>query len=255
MNYSSFGVVILTAFLLGGCYTQFSSLDSFDENRGNTLEASDSTSAGKEGRVDTVVVRDRETCVWERNLLGYPQLRCYKSNYHRDWFYYNRSPWWYRNDPYWYDYNRCPRYYYFDRDCGCCRYYSGSFYPYNRGSSGGSSSTITPGAPPRERSRGVPSGSVTESAPEEQLKKSGETAPVKEEPKSSVTPRTRNRSSGVPGSGVTQIETPAKEAQKKVISDVPQQRVVDDQKGQAPQPAPDNDKPATDVRRRNSRSW
>ncbi|NLG19216.1 MAG: hypothetical protein GX556_17975 [Fibrobacter sp.] len=255
MNYRSFGVVILTAFLLGGCYTQLSSLDSFDETQGNTPEVSDSAAADNDGRVDTVVVRDRETCIWERNLLGYPQLRCYKSNYHRDWFYYTRSPWWYRNDPYWYDYNRCPRYYFYDRDCGCCRYYNGSFYPYNRGSSGGSSTTITPGASPRDRSRGLPSGSATETTPEEQLKKSGETVPVEGNLNKPVAPRTRTRSTGVPGSGATKVEPPAKEPQKKVVSDVPVQRVIDEEKAQAPQPASDTVNSPSKVRRRNSRSW
>ncbi len=76
-------------------------------------------------QVDTIVNRERETCVWVRDIFGQPQLQCYDSYYSRSWLFYNNTPWWYRNDPYWYDYNRCPRYYSYDPSCGCCRYYDG----------------------------------------------------------------------------------------------------------------------------------
>jgi hypothetical protein len=82
-------------------------------------------------KVDTIIQKENEVCVWERDLMGYPQLRCYKTNYPRSWMLYNNTPWWYRNDPFWYDYNRCPRYYYYDPSCGCCKYMPNNT-PYRR---------------------------------------------------------------------------------------------------------------------------
>ena len=125
------GTVFLT-----GCYTQLTTIDRtpppqpkeevewvVDSATGDTVKVV--------RQVDTIQTEDHQTCIWERDLMGYPHLRCYDSFYPRDWFYYNNSPWWYRNDPYWYDYSRCPRYYYYDPSCGCCRY-TADFYHTDR---------------------------------------------------------------------------------------------------------------------------
>jgi hypothetical protein len=157
--------------LFTGCYTQFVMVDKTPPQPAETVEWVVDSATGDTVKVvkqvDTIQVKDQQTCVWERDLMGYPQLRCYDSFYPRDWFWYNNSPWWYRNDPYWYDYDRCPRFYYYDPSCGCCRYTGSSYYdrgghhdnPYSgsketgRTSSGGS--TIYP------RVRGVPDANAT----------------------------------------------------------------------------------------------
>jgi hypothetical protein len=124
-------VVSLTLFL-AGCYTQFvtttkpavpETIKTVVDSTGDTIRVIN--------RTDTVLEQDRETCVWERDLMGYPQLHCYQSNYPRNWFQYSNTPWWYRTDPSWRDFDRCPRYYFYDLDCGCCRY-SGQNYDYSR---------------------------------------------------------------------------------------------------------------------------
>jgi hypothetical protein len=94
-------------FAAAGCYTRFAEFEPVSEK-----------AAG-----DTVPPRDSEVCIWERDLTGYPRLRCYPSSYPRQWYLYNYSPWWYHNRSHWYNAERCPPYYYFDTACGCCRYY------------------------------------------------------------------------------------------------------------------------------------
>lgn len=74
-------------------------------------------------RTDTIKAADKETCIWERDLMGFPYLHCYPSYYPRQWYLYNYSPWWYHNDRHQYNADRCPPYYYYDPNCGCCRYY------------------------------------------------------------------------------------------------------------------------------------
>ncbi len=123
---------ILSIFLFsGGCYTQFASLNnSVPEKITNVVDSTGDTVKVIQ-KTDTILQKEREVCVWERDLLGYPHLRCYKSYYPRDWFVYNNTPWWYRNDPFWGDYDHCPRFYYYDPDCGCCKYYNERFDHFN----------------------------------------------------------------------------------------------------------------------------
>lgn len=119
-----FIVLSFMIFLIPGCYTQFATMEStlpstepttmIDSTTGDTVKVI--------RQVDTIVSRERETCVWVRDMFGHPYLQCYDSYYPRAWFSYSNTPWWYRNDPYWYDYNRCPRYYRYDPSCGRCRY-------------------------------------------------------------------------------------------------------------------------------------
>lgn len=121
-------LIISGAFLLvGGCYTQFGSLNQSTSETGSVPDTSivvDSTGDTVKviHKTDTVLQKEHEICVWERDLLGYPRLNCYKTYYPRNWFIYNNTPWWYRNDAFWDDYGRCPRYHYYDPSCGCCRY-------------------------------------------------------------------------------------------------------------------------------------
>ncbi len=158
-------IVPITAgfLLLTGCYTTLMRVDPAPQPRETVEWVVDSTTGDTVKvikQVDTIVTQDRQTCVWERDLLGYPHLRCYNSYYPHDWFYYNYSPWWYRNDPYWYDYTRCPRYYYYDPSCGRCRYSAdGSYRTRSRGSyyhdEGGTGSGAS-GASYRSRTHGIP---------------------------------------------------------------------------------------------------
>jgi hypothetical protein len=90
-----------------GCYTRFAEFEPV------------SVSAA----ADTIAPQDSEICIWERDLTGYPRLRCYPSYYPRQWYLYNYSPWWYHNSSHLYNSEKCPPYYYYDDNCGCCRYY------------------------------------------------------------------------------------------------------------------------------------
>lgn len=115
MNLNKNLIILSVGLLFAGCYTQFSSFEQIPTNQqyggtpGDTLKNADSSKV----RVDTVVTKDREVCVWERDLMGYPQLRCFESDYYSNsWYDYNYTPWWYRYNPYWSGYDRHRRYYY-----------------------------------------------------------------------------------------------------------------------------------------------
>lgn len=149
--------------LVGGCYTQFGSLNQSAPPESSSVPDTsivvDSTGDTVKvvHKTDTVLQKEHEICVWERDLLGYPRLNCYKTYYPRNWFIYNNTPWWYRNDAFWDDYGSCPRYHYYDPSCGCCRYsndwrdyyYHGKHGHYHGGGtsgggSGGGSSVKSP---------------------------------------------------------------------------------------------------------------
>ncbi len=134
------GLVLLVAglFVITGCYTQFVTNQRISsENVTAVIDSTTGDTVKVINRIDTIVQKEREVCVWERDLMGYPRLRCYKSYYPRDWYVYNNTPWWYNNDPFWGDYDRCPRSYYYDPDCGCCKFgppsrYYGRYNDYYR---------------------------------------------------------------------------------------------------------------------------
>lgn len=123
------GVLIFS----GGCYTQFASLNNSVPEKITKVVDSLGDTVKVIQKTDTILQKEHEVCVWERDLLGYPRLRCYKSYYPRDWFVYSNTPWWYRNDPFWDDYDRCPRFYYYDPECGCCRYSTNRYDHFNHG--------------------------------------------------------------------------------------------------------------------------
>lgn len=157
MNIKTFSLTLFSLVMLSGCYTRFGSFeqpgDHFIAEEVDSLIDSTAPSA----QVDTIIYREKETCIWERDFTGMPRLRCFPSYYHRDWYFYNNSPWWFRNSTHWYDYKRCPRYYNFDPDCGCCRYYQHYTYRRDRhgigGGRGGSRQSSSSGTP--NRSRGI----------------------------------------------------------------------------------------------------
>lgn len=156
-------VALLAAVIFSGCYTRFAQKDQTPppppaEQVEWVVDSATGDTVTVIKQVDTIRVEDNKTCVWERDLMGYPQLRCYDSFYPRDWFWYNNSPWWYRNDPYWHDYNRCPRYYYYDPSCGCCRYSGTSSYNRSRPSRRRDSYQDSD-APPARNGSTVPRGS------------------------------------------------------------------------------------------------
>jgi hypothetical protein len=118
--------------IFAGCYTQFAVVDKAVPETIKTVVDSTGDTVKVIERTDTVLQKDNQVCVWERDLMGYPRLRCYRSFYPQDWFAYNNTPWWYRNDPFWGDFDRCPRYYYYDLDCGCCRYSTNRYDYFDR---------------------------------------------------------------------------------------------------------------------------
>lgn len=160
MNPISSLLFLITAFFLCGCYTKLANFQNpaqMGVAEGiDTLSDSTVTSA----QVDTIIYKEKEVCVWERDFNGFPYLRCFPSYYPRNWFYYSNSPWWFRSSEYWYDYRRCPQYRYFDRGYGHSKYHN--FHPHGsywggghnhggHGGHGGGSGTST-GAPNRSRS-------------------------------------------------------------------------------------------------------
>ena len=145
--------VLFCALLSGGCYTQLMSY------QGEVLAGRDSAGADCGECREVAPASDRrEICVWERDMFGYPDLRCYNTNYSSSWVYFHNTPWWYRDSYGWYDTRGCPPYYYFDRISGICRYYSSSNYPHgNSGSGGGGGGGASLRQPPRPQSRSIPS--------------------------------------------------------------------------------------------------
>lgn len=206
--------ILLTGVLalcVSGCYTQFAMVDRTEpppEEVEWVVDSATGDTVRVIREVDTVETDDGQTCVWERDLMGYPYLRCYDSFYPRDWFYYNYSPWWYRNDPYWYDYRRCPRYYYYDPSCGCCRYTSGDYhygrYHYGSGGSSKKEPTGPSGSSMYPRVRGISdpksAGSTTKSS----------SKIVSPSSKTSAATASESRKSGkivIPASGKTSKKT------------------------------------------------
>jgi hypothetical protein len=123
---SVFRRLCFTAGVLGiltGCYTRFATVEDRSVTPDGLAAAANSTGKASADSLDTLKTADDETCVWERDLMGFPYLHCYKGYYPREWYRNNFSPWWYQTDAHLYDRGRCPAYYYFDKSCGCCRYY------------------------------------------------------------------------------------------------------------------------------------
>ena len=160
-------VIIVAGLLMvmGGCYTQF---QTFDERypaypRESIGETSDSTAAleGSTGEKDTVVIKEREVCNWERTFFGDWELRCYESNYSNYWHRYYNRPWWYHS----YNYDaydcHCPYHVFYHPNCEYCWYHCDRYSHYgygnqiynphiqdNSGSSTGSISTESTGKTP-----------------------------------------------------------------------------------------------------------
>ena len=208
MNIKIFSLTLLAMVMLNGCYTRLGSFDQLGDSY--IVEGADSlidsTSPG--ARVDTIIHREKEICVWERDFTGMPRLRCFPSYYNSDWYFYNNSPWWFRTSSYWYDYKRCPRYYYFDPHCGCCRYYQ--HYPYRRSSGGGkggiggSGGGGSSGRP--DRSRGI-GGSSSVPAPQggATLPKTSGSSVDQKSSNPPPEPDRPNRSRGIGTSGLTPV--------------------------------------------------
>ncbi len=237
-------LLLIGPWCLTGCYTQFGNVLNRQEAAiREQSEERDSTIR----KVDTVRVREREVCYWSRDLLGYPVLRCERSNYSRDWHFYHSSPWWYRNDPFWYDYDRCPRYYYYDPACRCCRYYQYSPTPPPSGGGGGGGRAPS-SRTPRGRSYGIPeAGGSQATSPSGQPKSTApEPAKPTPEPERKAPPRTRSL-----GVAPTSESVPPQ-----APSSLPKEAATVENTSAPPQSADSvtTPKPAT-TPRRNPRSW
>jgi hypothetical protein len=117
------GIIAACCMAFAGCYTQFATLDTYtgsNDNRAVTSEDSTTDTIQQAQSKDTVVVKEREICYWQRDFFGNRHLRCYTSYYDADWYDYYNQPWWYGS---------YSSYYRPDCLCNCSRsYYSG--YPY-----------------------------------------------------------------------------------------------------------------------------
>lgn len=111
-------IAALTLFA-AGCYTQLATVDRMGVGtRGGAV--ADSGAAPPE----TVTVKEREVCYWERDLLGRPRLRCYESYYEDEWQFFHDYPWWYRDYTHYYDYDcHCPYHVRYHPTCRYCWYY------------------------------------------------------------------------------------------------------------------------------------
>jgi hypothetical protein len=88
--------------------------------------------------VRTVIVepRDREYCIWTRDFLGYPELRCFPSYAEYQYYLSYSVPWWIRDRMYSYPYYGYPPNFYYDPYSGYYRYYrdfNRFYFPRNRG--------------------------------------------------------------------------------------------------------------------------
>ena len=110
---------------IGGCYTKFATFEprNLPAEQVTTIVDSTGKTVRVVARADSMKTTERKICVWERDLMGFPYLHCYRSYYPKEWYLYTYSPWWYFNNDHVYNGDRCPPYYYYDRNCGCCRYY------------------------------------------------------------------------------------------------------------------------------------
>lgn len=89
--------ILLNSVFIVGCYTQFVTLESRVNTITNT-NAVDSTITSEEkveNKIDTIIIRDREVCYWQRTFFGDMELVCYKTNYSDFWYSYYNRPWWY----------------------------------------------------------------------------------------------------------------------------------------------------------------
>jgi len=203
-------MALFSVFLFSGCYTKLMSY------QGEAMLGR-SGSGCEDGCPEEVAVsRDRrEICVWERDIFGYPEMRCYNTYYHSSWMYFHSTPWWYRSSFGWYDTRGCPPHYYYDRFTGRCRYYGNTYPPPNSGV-GGSGGSM-PGQRPRPSPRSIPyeSPAAAESSSSEQPMFSGSSlktlspapAPVQSQP-SSQQPQQSGSSGGSSGMTKPQEEAP-----------------------------------------------
>lgn len=123
LEYLKLTIISVLFLSLQGCYTRFAKFETLPAEQVVTVLDSKGNLVREVRRNDTIHTPEGETCVWEQDALGYPFLHCYPRYYPREWYLYNKSPWWYRNDEHLYSADRCPAYYYFDENCECCRYY------------------------------------------------------------------------------------------------------------------------------------
>jgi hypothetical protein len=147
-------VALLCAALLSGCYTQLMTYQGETAGKRSPDYVRDNDC----GECEDVAPASnrREVCVWERDILGFPELRCYNTNYHSSWVYFHNTPWWYRNTYGWYDNRGCPPYYYYDRIAGVCRYYDSGGGGHKPGKPGGKPGKHEPEPPVRPNARVVP---------------------------------------------------------------------------------------------------
>jgi hypothetical protein len=97
-NRLTYSLILGAGLMFGGCYTQFSTLNSSAARPPQAIPEIMVDSAGDTIRVvrekDTITVTNNEVCYWERDLFGQPKLRCYRSFYGNDWNRYSYRPWW-----------------------------------------------------------------------------------------------------------------------------------------------------------------
>jgi len=220
---STFLPLLCCAFLLGfgGCYTKLASYQ--NETMGNGGDCSD---CGDEAPVND----RREVCVWERDIFGFPEMRCYTTNYSSSWMYFHSTPWWYRDSYRWYDTRGCPPNYYYDRGSGICRYYgSSNYHPPGGGGGGGSA----PGkAPPRPTSRVIPSG---EEKPEHPAPVTSGSVTLPSGPPMF--------SGGGAGKHISPVNTPAPAANDPVLSKEPEKQPAAQPSTPPPERKQDNEQP------------
>lgn len=120
--------IAMACLLAAGCYTRLA-----------TVGPPPGTGGGGEGVIadsgaappETVTIKDREVCYWERDFFGRPRLRCYESYYNDDWHHFHDYPWWYRGRSYYRDYDcHCPYHISYHPTCRLCWRYCDRYARY-----------------------------------------------------------------------------------------------------------------------------
>jgi hypothetical protein len=96
-------------------------------------------SVAEKRTVHTIIMEPRaqEYCIWTRDFMGYPELRCFPSYAGYQFYLSSSAPWWIRDRMDLYPYYGYPPNFYYDPFSGYCRYYrdfNRIYFPRIRGS-------------------------------------------------------------------------------------------------------------------------
>jgi hypothetical protein len=201
--------VAIGMLLFAGCYTRLA------QDQGEATSSQSYSSRCENCSEEVPFVNNYQVCVWERNIFGYPEQRCYYTGYSSSWLYFHNTPWWYRSSYSWYDTRGCPPYYYHDRTSRSCRYY----YDYGKPRMDSHTPSHTPPntahTPPNTEPRPRPqSRSITSEAPIQSIPSMIPVVPQTPSPSSSFSVESSGGLRQYKEEATEQPQRPAMEQQK-----------------------------------------